>query len=74
MAFDPNNLSKEPHYRYIGHEVRQLLARTVVKATMQWKYHEILQPAFWFTSRRPAAELYTVRVGASRLVSIGLYP
>ena len=72
MPFDPNNLAQD-RITDIGPPKYDKFFPPVVKDNYgKWKYHEILQPGVLVHVSETGAELYTVRVGAARLMSVDL--
>lgn len=72
MAFDPNDLMKD-RITDIGPPKYDKFFPPVVKENFgKWKYHEILQPGVLVHVAESGAELYSVRVGTGRLISVDL--
>ncbi len=72
MPFDPNNLTQD-RITDIGPPKYDKFFPPVVKDNYgKWKYHEILQPGVLVHVSETGAEIYTVRVGAARLMSVDL--
>ena len=72
MPFDPNNLSQD-RITDIGPPKYDRFFPPVVKENYgKWKYHEILQPGVLVHVSETGAEIYTVRVGGARLMSVDL--
>ena len=72
MAFDPNELMKD-RITDIGPPKYDKFFPPVVKENYgKWKYHEILQPGVLVHVSETGAELYSVRIGTARLISIEL--
>jgi sulfite reductase beta subunit len=70
MAFDPNEPMKDritdigpPHYE-------QFFPPVIKENYGKWKYHEILEPGVLIHVSETGAEVYTVRVGGVRLMSV----
>jgi len=73
MAFDPNEPMKDritdigpPHYE-------QFFPPVIKDNYGKWKYHEILEPGVLVHVSETGAEVYTVRVGGIRLMSVEVY-
>ena len=72
MSFDPNNLMQD-RITDIGPPKYDKFMPPMVKENFgKWKYHEILEPGVLVHVSETGAELFTVRVGAARLISIDL--
>lgn len=72
MPFDPNNLSQD-RITDIGPPKYDKFFPPVIKDNYgKWKYHEILQPGVLHHVSETGAEVFSVRVGAARLVSVDL--
>lgn len=72
MPFDPNNLMQD-RITDIGPPKYDKFMPPVVKENFgKWKYHEILEPGVLLHVSESGAELYSVRVGAARLISVDL--
>ena len=72
MAFDPNELMKD-RITDIGPPKYDKFFPPVVKENYgKWKYHEILQPGVLVHVSETGAELYSVRIGSARLISVDL--
>ncbi|MCK5316523.1 MAG: hypothetical protein KAJ55_01345, partial [Anaerolineales bacterium] len=72
MAFDPNNPMQDritdigpPHYE-------QYFPPVIKENYGKWKYHEILEPGVLVHVSETGAEVYTVRVGGCRLMSVDI--
>ena len=72
MAFDQNEQMKDritdigpPHYE-------QFFPPVIKENYGKWKYHEILEPGVLVNVSETGAEVYTVRVGGIRLMSVDL--
>jgi len=72
MPFDPNNLMQD-RITDIGPPKYDKFFPPVVKENFgKWKYHEILEPGVLVHVAESGAELYTVRIGTARLISVDL--
>lgn len=72
MAFDPNNLMKD-RITDIGPPKYDTFMPPIVKENWgKWKYHELIQPGVLVHVSETGAELFSVRVGAARLISTDL--
>lgn len=72
MPFDPNEPMKD-RITDIGPPKYDKFFPPIVKENYgKWKYHEILEPGVLVHVSETGAELYTVRVGAARLVTVDL--
>jgi sulfite reductase beta subunit len=72
MAFDPNKLM-EDRITDIGPPKYDKFMPPVVKENWgKWRYHEVLEPGVLVHVSETGAELYSVRVGAARLISVDL--
>ncbi len=72
MAFDPNDMMKD-RITDIGPPKYDKFFPPVVKENYgKWKYHEILQPGVLVHVSETGAELYSVRIGSARLISVEL--
>ncbi len=72
MAFDPTNLMQD-RITDIGPPKYDKYFPPVVKENFgKWKYHEILEPGVLVHISETGAELFTVRIGAARLMSVDL--
>lgn len=72
MPFDPNNIMQD-RITDIGPPKYDKFFPPVVKANYgKWKYHEILEPGVLVHVSETGDQLFTVRVGAGRLMSVDL--
>jgi len=72
MPFDPNNLMQD-RITDIGPPKYDKFFPPVVKENYgKWKYHEILEPGVLVHVAESGAELYSVRIGTARLISVDL--
>lgn len=72
MAFDPNNLMKD-RITDIGPPKYDRFLPPVIKENFgKWKYHEILEPGVLVHVAESGAEIYSVRIGSARLISVDL--
>ncbi|MCE5336341.1 MAG: dissimilatory-type sulfite reductase subunit beta [Desulfobacteraceae bacterium] len=70
MAFDPNNLMKD-RITDIGPPKYDTFFPPIIKENFgKWKYHEILEPGVLVHVSETGAEVYSVRIGSARLISI----
>ncbi len=70
MAFDPNNLMQD-RITDIGPPRYDKFFPPVIKDNFgKWKYHEILEPGVLKHVSESGAEVYSVRVGSARLISV----
>jgi len=74
MPFDPKNIMAD-RITDIGPPKYDKFMPPVVKDNYgKWKYHEILEPGVLVHVAESGAELYSVRVGAARLITIRSHP
>jgi sulfite reductase beta subunit len=72
MAFDPNNLMQD-RITDIGPPKYDKFFPPVIKENFgKWKYHEILEPGVLVHVAESGAEIYSVRIGSARLISVDL--
>jgi len=70
MGYDPNN-PMEGRITDIGpHKYDQYLPPVIKKNKGKWLYHEILEPGIMVHVSETGDEVYTVRTGSPRLISI----
>ena len=70
MPFDPNEPHERPYHRYWSAKYDKFLPPVIKENYGKWKYHEILEPGVLVHVSETGAELYPVRIGAARLISI----
>ncbi len=72
MPFNPNELMKD-RITDIGPPKYDTFMPPVVKENYgKWKYHELLEPGVLVHVSESGAEVYSVRIGTARLISVDL--
>ncbi|TSA09735.1 MAG: dissimilatory-type sulfite reductase subunit beta [Deltaproteobacteria bacterium] len=72
MAYDPKNPMKDRITDIGPRHYKEFMPPVIKKNFGKWLYHEILEPGVLMHKAESGDEVYTVRIGASRLMSVEL--